>query len=1082
MASVEDVVGTAANFIGPFLERGNEGKPDTAFNQDRLEDHDLLKEALFHLQTINAADSDNQKADAPYDGSLVGVVYGLLDLITSFGIRPLLSSGVAFGQRPQSVLKPSLLPHHSHSSPIAHELLATTLEVLIPIVEQDGTGVQPLVSQRIIPDIIAGEAELAFSPKSERHSTYLRHYKRLLESTPTSRLFPILTSYLQQDIPSWLRPHLSKELAMLPLRKHGVRHTVEFLSLAYLSKNSQVPEGANGSHSQIPIPLEAIAQASRLLASVPSGMEPTEWFTRLAPQLRTLLDGKEGVELSRAAAQIIAGGILNRRSTGAPGTIGWELFARPTLQSINPGAFTSATERHYAPDSVMVDEQELEVALKRLNVIAGSCSHVGLIKRLLHPVLLPLWGLMEYATSRPSLDALWKTLPRTILFRYMSIACDPLQVDRLATNLFWDGDSAWTFAPGSHGGVEIRTRSDDVKDSSGMGSLFSQLGKLDALVTSFIGLLADANIDDEAVAAIFLRITKRWLSTGRDEESSSTTLTHPEDINPLSALTDAKLSEAMAKKFHEKFARSPQHIAELMGQLLQNYVDEHKARVKAVVESKKPSRTALKNLVNQQSQAPGGIASGETDSEDLVSFALSILHTLITSPDCKLEGPTSNVFSQITPSLQYLVGSHPELPTSPLIINASSNLLQILQPSTPARHDPENPQVQHRAALKSVLAELTSPEPPNRTWALSTLRKLIQDPIAFPLIDIPSTTHLLLSASIADPESYVHTAAIPVLVDLASRAPNPTLRILVNAFVDIDERSLRLKKEQDIQQALDFRLRVGEVLNNFVLDDDYWIRGSNVGTRLSSVKMIVDAVLSIASRRGQRKETLSQRTSILELERQKNEEAEAAWGGPIPNLLDPEGENPAEQAERDALFKIVHGWEDTGIEDDVRIRASALSILSVVFEHRLELLKQSTIDAGLQMALQILVVETGPVKAILRRAAVLVVMGLLKGMDTLLELGREGTAGLGMRQTQEVERVLSWVRDEDSDELVKGHADNVIEGLETWKMKKLFKIRDEGMALGGDLGLGSNLQGLDINPLAHTERKERGRPIVEEVE
>jgi hypothetical protein len=300
--------------------------------------------------------------------------------------------------------------------------------------------------------------------------------------------------------------------------------------------------------------------------------------------------------------------------------------------------------------------------------------------------------------------------------------------------------------------------------------------------------------------------------------------------------------------------------------------------------------------------------------------------------------------------------------------------------------------------------------------------------------------------------------------------------------VDIDERSLLLKKEQDIQQALDFRLRVGEVLNNFVLDDDYWIRGSNVGTRLSSVKMMVDAVLSIASRRGQRKETLSQRTSILELERQKNEEAEAAWGGPIPNLLDPEGENPAEQAERDALFKIVHGWEDTGIEDDVRIRASALSILSVVFEHRLELLKQSTIDAGLQMALQILVVETGPVKAILRRAAVLVVMGLLKGMDTLLELGRESTAGLGMRQTQEVESVLSWVRDEDSDELVKGHADNVIEGLETWKMKKLFKIRDEGMALGGDLGLGSNLQGLDINPLAHTERKERGRPIVEEVE
>jgi hypothetical protein len=731
-------------------------------------------------------------------------------------------------------------------------------------------------------------------------------------------------------------------------------------------------------------------------------------------------------------------------------------------------------------DPIIVNEGDLEIALKRLNVIVASLPHPGLMKRLVSPVLLSLWGLTQYANSRPSLDALWKTLPRAIMVRYVSIACDPKQIDLIATNLFWDGEPAWTFAPGCHGGVEIRARTQDSNVTSGMSGIISQIGKLDGLITSFINLLDDAKVDDEVVGAIFLRNTKRWLSTGQGEESKPS-LTHEED-DPLSALTDAKLSEAMAKKFNENFARSPQHIIELMNQLVQNFVDEHKVQIKHAIESKKPSRAVLKNLLKQQRKTPGISGGSEVESEDLVSFAISILNTLVTSQDFKFEAPASSVVSQLIPSLQYLSTSHSDFPISPLISNASSNLLQFLQPSTTTQQAPDDPQVQHLATLRTALTDLTSPEPPNRTWALSTLRKVIQDPNAFPLVDIPSTTHILLSASLADAESYVHTAAIPVLVDLTIRAPNLTLRILIDALVDIDERSLRLKKERDVQQALDFRLRVGEVLNNFVLDDEYWIRGSNLGSRLSSLKMIVDGLLSIASRRGQRRETLSQRTTILELERQKQEEAEAAWGGPIPNLLDPESENPAEQDERNALLKIVQGWEDTGIEDDVRIRASGLSILSTVFENRLELLSQSTVDAGLQMALQILVIETGAVKTILRRAAVLVVMGLLKGMDTLLELGRESTAGLEMRQTAEVERVLQWVTTEDSDELARSHAENVIEGLETWKMKKLFKVRDGGLRYGENLDLGGNLQGLDINPLAHKNGKERKGPIAEEIE
>lgn len=126
--------------------------------------------------------------------------------------------------------------------------------------------------------------------------------------------------------------------------------------------------------------------------------------------------------------------------------------------------------------------------------------------------------------------------------------------------------------------------------------------------------------------------------------------------------------------------------------------------------------------------------------------------------------------------------------------------------------------------------------------------------------------------------------------------------------------------------------------------------------------------------------------------------------------------------------------------------------------------------------------ETGEAKGILRRAAVLVVMGLLRGMDALLEDGKETIAGLAMHQTEEVERVLKWVGLEDADSLVKDHVQSVLEGLETWKMKKLYKVRDEALRLGPNLELEGNLRGLGVRPLQENKTTGRSRPIVEEIE
>jgi hypothetical protein len=1084
MGTVEEAVDAAASFIGPFMDNGPR---QDGMSEDAIEASRLVRQALSHLQTINTADLDADP-DAPYDASLAGVVYGLLDVITSYGILPCLSPGVAFSSRPQSVLK-------SPCPVLADQDVLQLSEVtsgLIPTLDQKGSGVQSLLVQRILPDIISALAELSFSPIHRcQNYKFAPIFEKVMEETPTSRLLPILSTFTQQSLPPWLKPLMSKHLAMIPLRPRGVRHIIEFLSLSYLSKISHVSHEGSGPQSQIPIPLEAVSQASRLLVLAPSGMNQDDWIRQIAPQLWALLDGDEGVELSRAAGQIIAGGVLSKRATGAPNTIGWQLFALPLLQTICPEEAADASRASDTNRRVIVHESKLMTALKRLSTIASSYSHIGLFKRLIGPILLPLWALLNHALERPAIDKKWIVLSKNILCRYTAVACDPDQIDRITTNIFWDGDRSWVFRPGSGGGIEIRCRSGQGWNDANPDNVLVRIGGLDRRTRLLVSLLEEGQPSDNNIGSIFLQVTKRWLLP---RQGTSTPLTDDLDIDPLTVLVDAKISEAMGTKFGPQLARSPEHVIELMSQILANTVHLHQFRAQKLAASSRISRVDIGNIT-ETDQKYGGDMTSENDAIDeaLVSFAISILSTLISSSDFKQTTATRMTLDTVIASLNVLSKEQSQTSISTLVSNSARSLLQLLQPTSTSTQGHATDEIaEHRSTLRTVLADLTSSEPPDRTWALTALRKLIQDPVVFAIADVPSMVHLILSASIADPEPYVHMAAMPVMVDIAVRAPDLVVRVLIDAFIDVDEYSLQLSRERrteekdgDLRQALDFRLRVGEILNNFVLNEGFFRYQGEAMTQHGCLKQICEACLSLASRRGKRTETLSTRTQHARAEQEMQAEGEAAWGGPIPNLLDPEGENPQDQAERDALLKIVQGWEDTGIEEDVRVRASALSVLSTVLEHRLVLLGQITVDAALQMVLLVLTLETTEPKGMLRRAAVMVIMGLLRGLSGALEIGNESVVGLDMAQQREVTRVLEWVRDEDVDVLVRSHAASVLEGLETWHTKKLYQVRERGLGLGlgAGMGLEVGLRGLDVQPDLDKVKGQDGRKklIVEEL-
>ena len=111
-----------------------------------------------------------------------------------------------------------------------------------------------------------------------------------------------------------------KVLVRLPMRDLGVRATMEFVFSVHPS--STLPETeAKPEKKGAKISPEALAMATQLLTSVPDGISDQTWIDIIAPQLLHLLDGKEGKELDRVAAYVIAFGVLGRKRLGAPGEL-----------------------------------------------------------------------------------------------------------------------------------------------------------------------------------------------------------------------------------------------------------------------------------------------------------------------------------------------------------------------------------------------------------------------------------------------------------------------------------------------------------------------------------------------------------------------------------------------------------------------------------------------------------------------------------------------------------------------------------------------------------------------------------------
>lgn len=156
-------------------------------------------------------------------------------------------------------------------------------------------------------------------------------FDELVQSTGTSDLIQTLTFLIQPGkVPPPLRALFMDVLTRVPLRPDGVRATAEFVFSVHPSSTVSSSEAATPQAAGANITQEALNMAAKMIAYPPSTVPQDTWYTTIAPQLFTLLDGNDGQELMKVASYVIGFGILGRSQSGAPGKS--EVLTGPMLE------------------------------------------------------------------------------------------------------------------------------------------------------------------------------------------------------------------------------------------------------------------------------------------------------------------------------------------------------------------------------------------------------------------------------------------------------------------------------------------------------------------------------------------------------------------------------------------------------------------------------------------------------------------------------------------------------------------------------------------------------------------------------
>ncbi|KAI0804995.1 hypothetical protein GGR55DRAFT_690926 [Xylaria sp. FL0064] len=909
----------------------------------------------------------------------------------------------------------------------------------------------------------------AFEPTADEQSRSegQRNFVALVSRAGTFALMSAVNSLIKPGrVPEWFRIHLMDILTLLPQRPDGVRATLEFVFSVHPSSTVRISEAAAPQKQGANITMEALKMASNLLSVPPASVQPGVWFSGIAPQLLALLDGNDGPDLAKAAAYIIGFGVLGRKQLGAPGTPGWKELAEPILACINPSLSSKETPTEplvfsAGPDEVvdlrkhtiLIQGDALHLALKRLSSLLNSHPNPGLTKRLLGPLLLPLWALSSWPLPTADVKERYCQLAQALVEIYLKLAGSVDRYLEILNNLLFCGSLdtpglRWSYEEADNSRIQVRRLHDDE------GTTLTQLNleAIDSKISAFIELLQQVASDID-LSTLFLRLFETSLAPQEDAKSIRLVVDN-EDTDPISQLIRATMLQGMMEKVPDRLISNSKQLLELVSKVL-------------------------------------GKFGTESADDDAVPVALSLLNLVFTVPSFQRKDVPEITLASIEDSLLKI-----SLARQADVSQTARNLSQLLKyrdeledptdrPSTPTERQIEDKKTYNLAL--SYITQADSP-PPVRSEGLNLLGTLIKS--NSPIVDIPATL-VLLSSLLSDDDEYISLRVIKVFVQLSERHPRSTVREVLDQYIDAAER-----------QNTDTRLRFGEALLQLM----HRLGETFAGDLAASVG---EALLALAGRRAHRPKT-EERQARAEQAAARKLKAKARLGDSARGSLnldddedevdmDLEEQTPEERTRNALLARIVSGWESKRGSEDMRIRASALSLFASGLETNIRAFTPQLVDAALALSLDVLMIEAGILEAgILRRAAVTVILTFVSVLGKARQRGSHFSSGSGSggvrkggylgfgaaftTKEDDVARVLGYIEQTDEDGLVRQHAQDALESLENLRLVQLVPHQPDQGATPPAV----RVAGLDMSrpslPILDADKERRAKPIIEEIE
>lgn len=858
-----------------------------------------------------------------------------------------------------------------------------------------------------------------------------QEFHDFVQRAGTLSLIPALNSLIRPgQVPPELHTKLMEVLTQIPLRPDGVRATVEFVFSVHPSSTITPSEEAKTQKEGANITHEALSMAAKLIAYPSKAVSPDTWYQKVAPQLLSLLDGQDGPELMKVGAFVIGFGILGRRQSGAPGTAGWRAVAEPILSPINP---SSAAALIWGVDSgdiidlskerVLVSAQQLAQALFRLQALLISHPNPSLSKRLLRPIILPLWALASSVRPPSHCEERYCQPAQNLLRIYFKLAAEPQRIDIVIQNLLFKGSlgegSSWTFKETASGDIEIVNVRGTVEGDAAQYKWTDIEPKVESLIE-----LIKSVCSAEDVSSIFTALFGRWFSANAKKNDSVLLVKADETrADPINQLVQVKMLQRMMDIFPSQLATGSDSILRMVEPILKQGADE-----------------------------------GE---DETLPVALSLLNIVVTAPNFLKARIDQGLVRSIESSLDVL-GKADLGGTSPTAKNLALLLKYRDELDDPSERPsaPTSRQIQDRKTYDLALSYITQADspPPVRAEGLNLLQSLIVENSA--MLDIPATL-VLMSSLLQDDDDYINLRLIKMYTQLANKHPKTVTRDLVEHYVDTDEKA-----------SVDQRLRFGEALLQVIERLGEMFTGD-------TAQKVTEALLATAGRRGHRPKTEKKQQREEKLRLMKQKRAEKEWGGEVPDLGSDEDETGEDSANKEILTQIVNGWDSKKGSEDMRIRGSALSILAVGIETNLTGVGPTLVTASVDLSVNVLTVESGIEAGILRRSAVLVILAFVRALDKAKEQGRRVGFGLTEESQEDIKTVLRYIADTDNDGLVKQHASDVVESLDNWRVGSLISQAQE-QTPATTL---TRLAGLSVDPeRAALADRTSSRPRIEEIE